>query len=69
MGRNKLHILIASAAVMWLASCSVYKYVPDGQHLLNKVEVTSDSKGIQDVSKFKNLSYQECSVFRSGSTP
>ena len=43
---------------MWLASCSVYKYVPDGQHLLNKVEVTSDSKGIQDVSKFKNLSYQ-----------
>ena len=58
MGRSKLHILIASAAVMWLASCSVYKYVPDGQHLLNKVEVTSDSKGIQDVSKFKNLSYQ-----------
>lgn len=58
MGRSKLHILIASAAFMWLASCSVYKYVPDGQHLLNKVEVTSDSKGIQDVSKFKNLSYQ-----------
>ena len=58
MGREKLHILIASAAVMWLASCSVYKYVPEGQHLLNKVEVTSDGKGVQDVSKFKNLSYQ-----------
>lgn len=43
---------------LWLASCSVYKYVPQGQYLLGKVEIESDNKGLQDVSKFKNLSYQ-----------
>lgn len=46
------------AAVLWLASCSVYKYVPEGQHLLGKVEVESDDKAVSDLSKYKNLSYQ-----------
>ena len=58
MGRRIIHNLIVSAAVMWLASCSVYKYVPEGQYLLNKVEVTTDEKGVQDLSRYKNLSYQ-----------
>ena len=58
MGRRFIHILMVSAVTMWLASCSVYKYVPEGQHLLNKIEVSSDSKGVSDLSGFKNLSYQ-----------
>lgn len=58
MGRKIIHNLIVSVAVMGLASCSVYKYVPEGKYLLNKVEVTSDDKSVQDVSKFRNLSYQ-----------
>lgn len=45
-------------ALLWLASCSVYKYVPEGQYLLGKVEVSTDNKSVQDVSKYKNLSYQ-----------
>ena len=46
------------SAVLWLASCSVYKYVPQGKYLLGKVEVTSDDKSVADVPKFRNLSYQ-----------
>ena len=42
MGRRIIHSLMTAAAVLWLASCSVYKYVPEGQHLLNKIEVTTD---------------------------
>ena len=44
--------------ILWLASCSVYKYVPEGEYLLNKVEVTSDDKNVADVAKYRNLSYQ-----------
>lgn len=44
--------------VLWLASCSVYKYVPDEHYLLNKIEVTTNDKSVSDVSKYKNLSYQ-----------
>jgi len=44
--------------IMGLASCSVYKYVPEGHYLLNKVEVTSDDKSVSDVARYKNLSYQ-----------
>ena len=58
MNRKCIHIVMALAAVLWLASCSVYKYVPEGQYLLNKVEVTSDDRNILDVSKYKNMSYQ-----------
>ena len=47
-----------SATLLWLASCSVYKYVPENHYLLNKIEVTSDDKSVSDASKYKNLSYQ-----------
>ena len=58
MSRKVIHILLALTSVLWLASCSVYKYVPEGQYLLGKVEVTSDDKTVSDVSRYKNLSYQ-----------
>lgn len=58
MGRRGLHIVLMLTAVMWLASCSVYKYVPEEQYLLNKIEVTSNDKSVSELSKFKNLSYQ-----------
>lgn len=58
MGRKTIHIVISLTALLWFASCSVYKYVPDGQYLLSKVEISSDDKSVQDVSKFKNLSFQ-----------
>ena len=54
-----LHIGIACIAlVLGLASCSVYKYVPEGQYLLNKVEVSSTDKSVADVPRYRNLSHQ-----------
>ena len=58
MNRRLLHIAFMLTTVLWLASCSVYKYVPEGQYLLSKVEVTSDDKNVTDVGKYRNLSYQ-----------
>ena len=58
MTRKIVHTVLSLAAVLWLASCSVYKYVPEGQYLLGKIEVTSDDKSVQDVGKYRNLSYQ-----------
>ena len=37
MSRRIIHMALSLTAVLWLASCSVYKYVPEGQHLLNKI--------------------------------
>lgn len=58
MSRRLLDIVMTLTAAMWLASCSVYKYVPEGEYLLSKVEVSSDDKSVTDVSKYRNLSYQ-----------
>ena len=58
MNRRSLYFAIMLTTVLWLASCSVYKYVPEDHYLLNKIEVTTDDKSVQDVSKYKNLSYQ-----------
>ena len=44
--------------ILGLASCSVYKYVPEGQYLLDKVEVTSQDKKLNDVQSYKDYSYQ-----------
>ena len=58
MNRITLKRVAYVAMAMGLASCSVYKYVPEGQYLLNRIEVTSDDKSVTDVPKYKNLSYQ-----------
>ena len=42
--RNRIFIFLLIAALM--ASCSVTKFVPDGEYLLDKVEVKSDTKAL-----------------------
>lgn len=55
--KNILNLMVLTAA-LWLASCSVYKYVPEDNYLLNKIEVTSQDKSVTEMGKLKNLSYQ-----------
>lgn len=40
------HILMLCMALLMLTGCSVTKYVPDGQYLLNKVKIKSDIRDI-----------------------
>ena len=58
MNRRWFYIVLTLTTVLWLASCSVYKYVPEDHYLLNKIEVTTDDKSVQDAAKYRNLSYQ-----------
>lgn len=58
MNRLLRYIAFVVTALSGLASCSIYKYVPQGQSLLDKVEVYSTDKTMTDLSKMKNLSYQ-----------
>jgi outer membrane protein assembly factor BamA len=58
MNRRQVNIILWLVTLMCLTSCSVYKYVPQGQYLLNKVEVTSTDKTVLDVTNYRNLSYQ-----------
>ncbi len=58
MNRRFLHSAIVLSTLLWLASCSVYKYVPQGEYLLNSVEVTSADKSLANPGKYRNLSYQ-----------
>ncbi len=58
MRGSKIWRFLPLVAVMWLASCSVYKFVPNGQYLLNNVEVTSTDRSVQNLLKYRNLSYQ-----------
>lgn len=58
MNGKRVHIVLMLAAFMALSSCSVYKYVPQGEYLLNKIEVTSKGNDLADVVKYRNLSYQ-----------
>ena len=45
MRRNFLYLL-ASAAVLSLASCTTTKFVPDGSYLLDEVKIRTDPKKI-----------------------
>ena len=46
MRRNFL-CLLASAAVLSLASCTTTKFVPDGSYLLDEVKIRTDQKNIR----------------------
>ena len=54
----KVKTMACLTLFLGLASCSVYKYVPEGERLLNKVEITSADRAVSDVSKYRNLSHQ-----------
>lgn len=58
MNRCLRFVAFFLTALFGLASCSVYKYVPEGQYLLDKVEVSSTDKSFLDISKYRNLSNQ-----------
>lgn len=58
MNRYAIKTFAIIAFSLGLASCSVYKYVPEGQYLLSKVEIASDDKAVTDISKYRNYSYQ-----------
>ena len=49
MRRNFLYLL-ASAAVLSLASCTTTKFVPDGSYLLDEVKIRTDQKNIRPSS-------------------
>ena len=56
MNRILIKILAIFALVTGLASCSVYKYVPEGHYLLSKVDVTSDDKSVSVLYDAQKLS-------------
>lgn len=58
MSRRSVNAVFLLVTILWLTSCSVYKYVPEGHYLLNKVDVTTTDKSVTDLSKYRNLSYQ-----------
>lgn len=50
---NKLLLIFLLFVLTW--SCSPTKYVPDGEYLLNKVEVRTDGKGVSKSELKKNI--------------
>ena len=42
--------MLASAAVLSLASCTATKFVPDGSYLLDEVKIRTDQKNIRPSS-------------------
>lgn len=47
MNKNKFHLLLLFALLL-LSSCNVTKYVPEGEYLLDKVNITTDNKDLKD---------------------
>lgn len=58
MDRIVTKTLLCYALLLCMASCSVYKFVPEGEYLLDKVDVTTSDKSVRDLSEFRNYSYQ-----------
>lgn len=45
--KKYFHLLIVSAVVSALASCSATKYVPDGSYLLDEIKIRTDNKAVR----------------------
>ncbi len=56
---NWKYIVSSVVAMLSIASCSVYKHVPQGSYLLDKVEVVMTAEKIDSKTNFKSLSYQK----------
>lgn len=60
MNRCALKYLCLTAILFLMASCSVYKYVPEGEYLLHRVTVSNDSLSkIENLTQYHTLSYQK----------
>lgn len=55
---NLKYAFALTAALISAASCSVYKYVPEGSYLLHSISVESDDAEFDNISKYKGMSYQ-----------
>ena len=44
--RKKFLYLLASAAILSLASCTSTKFVPEGSYLLDEVKIRTDQKNV-----------------------
>lgn len=54
-----LRKLFALPVIMLLmASCSVYKYVPEDEYLLNKVKIKVEEGKLENPSQYRTMSYQ-----------
>lgn len=58
MPRPKFLKILALLSVMLMASCSVYRYVPEGEYLLDDVSVQISGHQVEGASYYKSLSYQ-----------
>ena len=60
MARKLLKCVPIAVLILMTVSCSVYKHVPDGEYLLNRVSVNVDGyeKEKANVSKYRSMSYQ-----------
>lgn len=45
--KKYFHLLIVSAVLSALASCSATKYVPDGSYLLDEIKIRTDNKAVR----------------------
>ena len=48
MHKNKYLLPICIFLTLLLSSCNVTKYVPEGESLLDKVNITTDEKDLKD---------------------
>lgn len=55
MKRVLRHLIVCLTVLSVLSSCSVYKHVPQGDYLLRKVEVVSESDSIENTSSFRTF--------------
>lgn len=55
MKRVYIHLLACLTVLSVLSSCSVYKHVPQGEYLLRRVEVISESDSLTNSSQFRSF--------------
>ncbi len=53
MKRVRIYLLACLTVLSVLSSCSVYKHVPQGDYLLRKVEIISESDSLENPSSFR----------------
>lgn len=58
MHKNGLKYLLLTAFLTVMASCSVYKYVPEGEYLYDGADVAVEGDQVQGASFYKGLSRQ-----------
>ncbi len=50
--------IYALVTILTMVSCSVYKYVPEGEYLLHKVTIEASDPQLENISQYRNMAYQ-----------